>query len=184
MKNMKKGCELCGLPATTYCESDRASLCWHCDGKVHEANFLVIKHIRTLLCHLCQNPTPWTASGPTLPPSLSFCLACASSQSTHLMIMPQHHHHHDGHGHDDGHDKEEERDDSIHVDDDDNQVVPLTSNCSSLPSSSIGSMNNSNTSITTDGVDDDDDDEEEDGEKSVSMIPSSLKCRRKFYMDS
>ncbi|KAL4347120.1 hypothetical protein GQ457_17G024250 [Hibiscus cannabinus] len=36
-----KSCELCMSAATTYCESDQASLCWHCDAKVHGANFLV-----------------------------------------------------------------------------------------------------------------------------------------------
>uniref|UniRef100_A0A803N6A0 B box-type domain-containing protein n=1 Tax=Chenopodium quinoa TaxID=63459 RepID=A0A803N6A0_CHEQI len=82
MENSKSSCELCSLPATTYCESDRARLCWHCDGKVHKANFLVSKHCRTLLCHLCNKPTPWTASGPMLPPSLSFCVACASTTSS------------------------------------------------------------------------------------------------------
>ncbi|KAB1210083.1 hypothetical protein CJ030_MR6G011341 [Morella rubra] len=58
---MKK-CELCKVPARTYCESDQASLCWDCDAKVHGANFLVARHYRTLLCHACQSQTPWKAS--------------------------------------------------------------------------------------------------------------------------
>ena len=55
---MKK-CELCNSLAKMHCDSDQASLCWDCDAKVHAANFLVAKHSRTLLCHLCQSFTPW-----------------------------------------------------------------------------------------------------------------------------
>lgn len=73
----KKGCELCGNPARMLCESDQASLCWDCDGKVHAANFLVAKHSRTLLCHVCQSPTPWKAAGPKLGPTVSVCRVCA-----------------------------------------------------------------------------------------------------------
>ncbi|KAG2299330.1 hypothetical protein Bca52824_035802 [Brassica carinata] len=40
----KKKCELCDGVARMFCESDQASLCWDCDGKVHGANFLVAKH--------------------------------------------------------------------------------------------------------------------------------------------
>ncbi|KAL4279737.1 hypothetical protein GQ457_03G023730 [Hibiscus cannabinus] len=59
---MKK-CGLCGQLARLQCESDKANLCWDCDFKVHGPNFLVANHTRTLLCHACQNPTPWLASG-------------------------------------------------------------------------------------------------------------------------
>lgn len=59
-----------------HCESDQASLCWSCDEKVHGANFLVAKHARTLLCHACQAPTPWTAAGPKLGPTVSVCESC------------------------------------------------------------------------------------------------------------
>ncbi|KAI3795393.1 hypothetical protein L1987_38045 [Smallanthus sonchifolius] len=72
-----KRCELCKSMARVYCDSDRASLCWTCDAKVHSANFLVAKHSRTLLCALCQSPTPWTASGEKLWPSAaSSCERC------------------------------------------------------------------------------------------------------------
>ncbi|KAK8521211.1 hypothetical protein V6N13_077326 [Hibiscus sabdariffa] len=57
-----KSCELCMSAATTYCESDQASLCWHCDTKVHGANFIVARHVRCLLCHACQARTPWRAT--------------------------------------------------------------------------------------------------------------------------
>ncbi|KAK4398432.1 hypothetical protein Sango_1318700 [Sesamum angolense] len=73
----KKGCELCSNPARMFCESDQASLCWDCDEKVHAANFLVAKHSRNLLCHVCYLPTPWKAAGLKLGPTVSVCQACA-----------------------------------------------------------------------------------------------------------
>ncbi|XP_015897222.1 zinc finger protein CONSTANS-LIKE 9 [Ziziphus jujuba] len=74
-------CELCGLRARIYCESDQASLCWDCEEKVHGANFLVAKHTRSLLCHVCQSPTPWKASGPKLTPTVSVCESCVDCNS-------------------------------------------------------------------------------------------------------
>ncbi|KAK4255413.1 hypothetical protein QN277_008416 [Acacia crassicarpa] len=71
-----KNCELCRMPARTYCESDLASLCWDCDAKVHGANFLVARHSRTLLCHACQSLTPWKASGAVLGNTVSVCRNC------------------------------------------------------------------------------------------------------------
>ncbi|XP_057461667.1 zinc finger protein CONSTANS-LIKE 9-like isoform X2 [Actinidia eriantha] len=76
-----KGCELCSYPARIYCEADRASLCSNCDGKVHSANFLVAKHSRCLLCHVCQSPTPWKASGTKLGPTASVCENCVNKCS-------------------------------------------------------------------------------------------------------
>ncbi|KAK4439875.1 hypothetical protein Salat_0322400 [Sesamum alatum] len=73
----KKECELCSNPARMFCESDQASLCWDCDEKVHAANFLVAKHSRNLLCHVCYSPTPWKAAGLKLGPTVSVCQACA-----------------------------------------------------------------------------------------------------------
>ncbi|XP_075664438.1 uncharacterized protein LOC142634051 [Castanea sativa] len=72
---MKK-CELCDSPAKMFCESDQASLCWDCDAQVHGANFLVAKHSRRLLCHVCQSLTPWSGSGPKLLPTVSVCDRC------------------------------------------------------------------------------------------------------------
>nr|QFU85213.1 Orphans2 [Diospyros kaki] len=69
-------CELCRSVARMYCESDQASLCWDCDAKVHSANFLVARHSRTLLCHVCQSPTAWSASGSNLGPTVSVCRSC------------------------------------------------------------------------------------------------------------
>ncbi|KAL7128869.1 hypothetical protein ABFS83_13G022800 [Erythranthe nasuta] len=70
---MKKACELCEKMARIRCEADEASLCWDCDAKVHAANFLVARHSRNLLCHVCQSPTPWSASGAKVGPAVSFC---------------------------------------------------------------------------------------------------------------
>ncbi|KAH7861999.1 hypothetical protein Vadar_033512 [Vaccinium darrowii] len=71
-----KGCELCSKPARIHCEADGASLCSNCDDKVHSANFIVAKHSRNLLCHCCQSPTPWKASGPKLGRTVSVCDTC------------------------------------------------------------------------------------------------------------
>ncbi|XP_062106216.1 pheromone-processing carboxypeptidase KEX1-like [Humulus lupulus] len=71
-----KHCELCKGLARTYCESDKASLCWNCDVKVHGANFLVARHTRSVLCHICQSPTPWKASGAELGVTVSVCESC------------------------------------------------------------------------------------------------------------
>lgn len=59
-----------------HCESDQANLCWDCDFKVHGANFLVAKHNRTLLCHVCQSSTAWLASGRNLGSAVSVCDSC------------------------------------------------------------------------------------------------------------
>ncbi|KAG6404855.1 hypothetical protein SASPL_132432 [Salvia splendens] len=74
---MKKSCELCKQTARIHCESDQASLCWDCDGKVHSANFLVARHSRNLLCRVCQSPTPWAAAGSRLEATYSACRRCA-----------------------------------------------------------------------------------------------------------
>ncbi|KAK7312738.1 hypothetical protein VNO77_36829 [Canavalia gladiata] len=50
-------CELCGLQASLYCPADNAYLCTECDKRVHEANFLALRHIRCFLCNTCQNLT-------------------------------------------------------------------------------------------------------------------------------
>ncbi|GAB2284601.1 hypothetical protein Dimus_019057 [Dionaea muscipula] len=78
---MKKGCELCNGQARMYCDSDQASLCWDCDAKVHGANFLVAKHTRTILCHVCQSQTPWKAAGRNLGRTVSVCDVCVSNSN-------------------------------------------------------------------------------------------------------
>ena len=56
-------CELCGGGAYVFCEADEASLCSSCDRKVHAANFLVSRHVRTLLCSFCYCDTSIRAVG-------------------------------------------------------------------------------------------------------------------------
>ncbi|KAK4399031.1 hypothetical protein Sango_1378600 [Sesamum angolense] len=145
---MKK-CELCKKVARMYCDSDRASLCWDCDSRVHTANFLVAKHTRTLLCHACQSPTPWTGSGPKLGPTVSVCDACVNRSDRGMDgdrgsgsgntedDDDDDDEEEDG---EDQHDDDEENGDRVHEDDDDseNQVVPL-----SLPPSSASSSSGS-----------------------------------------
>ncbi|GAB4859495.1 hypothetical protein Ancab_010962 [Ancistrocladus abbreviatus] len=75
---MKKSCELCKSPARMYCKSDQASLCWDCDFKVHSANFIVARHSRSLLCQVCQSPSPWSASGAKLGSMVSACERCVA----------------------------------------------------------------------------------------------------------
>ncbi|CAA0837125.1 B-box type zinc finger family protein [Striga hermonthica] len=76
-----KSCELCKRPARTHCPADQASLCWPCDAAVHSANFLVARHSRTLLCRVCQGPTPWSASGSELGPISAVCEMCVDRRS-------------------------------------------------------------------------------------------------------
>ncbi|CAA2981386.1 zinc finger CONSTANS-LIKE 4-like [Olea europaea subsp. europaea] len=110
-----KRCVLCKGMARMYCESDQASLCWDCDAKVHSANFLVARHSRNLLCHVCQSPMPWSASGAKLAPTVSVCDKCVTTEE-----------------------EEEEEDDESNVENEDetededleeeeNQVVPWSS---------------------------------------------------------
>ncbi|KAJ0018745.1 hypothetical protein Pint_10795 [Pistacia integerrima] len=130
---MKK-CELCESPAKICCESDQASLCWDCDTKVHGANFLVAKHSRTLLCHLCQSPTPWNGSGPKLGPTISVCNFCVGD-SGHMEkgknweLKGNDEANLDGKDDDDDEDEDDEDDNMGDEDDDDqdNQVVPWSS---------------------------------------------------------
>ncbi|VFQ83280.1 unnamed protein product [Cuscuta campestris] len=72
-----KICALCKGMARLYCDSDQANLCWSCDAQVHSANFLVARHSRRLLCHGCQSPTPWSASGSNLGSTVSSCERCS-----------------------------------------------------------------------------------------------------------
>jgi hypothetical protein len=132
---MKK-CELCDSPAKMYCESDQASLCWDCDAQVHSANFLVSKHSRRLLCHVCQSLTPWNGSGPKLLPTVSVCDSCVNScnQNEDDDDLDREDNTEDDDGDDDDDDDddgdgdEDQGDNNIDEDDDEeNQVVPWSS---------------------------------------------------------
>ncbi|OIT01738.1 PREDICTED: putative zinc finger protein CONSTANS-LIKE 11 [Nicotiana attenuata] len=75
-----KNCELCNGLARIYCESDQANLCWDCDAKVHSVNFLVARHLRSLLCHVCQSPTAWSAAGAKVGRTVSVCERCVNDE--------------------------------------------------------------------------------------------------------
>lgn len=52
---MEKICEFCTiLRPVVYCKSDAAHLCLSCDAKVHSANALSSRHVRSILCDLCR----------------------------------------------------------------------------------------------------------------------------------
>jgi len=51
---MEKICEFCtALRPLVYCNADAAYLCLSCDAKVHWANELSGRHLRTLVCNSC-----------------------------------------------------------------------------------------------------------------------------------
>lgn len=133
-----------------YCESDQASLCWDCDEKVHCANFLVAKHLRCLLCHVCQSLTPWKASGPKLGPTVSVCDACVAaarcgvndddkavvrrgSQSERISGHDETDDDDDYEDEDDDDDDDEDPDEEEEEEDDENQVVPWSGDDSQSP---------------------------------------------------
>lgn len=130
---MKKKCELCSGLARMYCESDQASLCWSCDFKVHAANFLVARHLRTLLCHACQSPTPWTAAGTKVGPTVSVCDNCCLRKRKHLHDGEEEAGVNESEGEDVG---EQEDDDAEENDNEDFQVVPWSPTAAPPPASS------------------------------------------------
>ncbi|ESW20259.1 hypothetical protein PHAVU_006G193800 [Phaseolus vulgaris] len=115
-------CDLCNSPAKLSCESDQASLCWKCDAKVHSANFLVTKHPRILLCHVCQSLTAWQGTGPKFVPTISICNTCVNNNSGSSSRQI---HHEDDDGVMEDHVENDER--GVEEDDEENQVVPWTS---------------------------------------------------------
>ncbi|XP_039036013.1 zinc finger protein CONSTANS-LIKE 1-like [Hibiscus syriacus] len=131
MRKEMKSCELCKLAATTYCESDQASLCWGCDALVHGANFLVARHVRCLLCHGCQSPTPWRATGSKLGHTVSVCERCVNGGDREESEAEN-----DGDGginDDDGDDSDDDVSVENDVEDGDNQVVPWSSAVADTP---------------------------------------------------
>ncbi|KAK6134452.1 hypothetical protein DH2020_031809 [Rehmannia glutinosa] len=127
-----------------FCESDQASLCWDCDEKVHSANFLVAKHSRTLLCHVCCSPTPWKAAGLKLGPTVSVCRGCAddaenrgassSRREDEDGCDSQESESDDGEYYSDSDDfSEEEEEEDEEEEDGENQVVPWSDSGSNLP---------------------------------------------------
>lgn len=169
-----RSCVLCKVPARVFCESDQAALCWDCDAKVHGANFLVARHLRTLLCHACQCPTPWTASGAKLGHTVSVCDPCVNgvqnrngggeqSGDNDDDDMPDD----DDMDHDDdddlvedendegdsGGDEDEDGDSDGGDEDGDNQVVPWSSSTPPPPAASPSSSEESVSRLYFGGID-------------------------------
>ncbi|QCD76670.1 zinc finger protein CONSTANS [Vigna unguiculata] len=142
-------CDLCNSPAKLSCESDQASLCWECDAKVHSANFLVTKHPRILLCHVCQSLTAWHGTGPKFVPTISVCNTCVNNNSESGSRQ-----NHDDDDDDDDDDADEMEDHvendegSAEEDDEENQVVPWTSTPPPPPPPASTSSNSVATSST------------------------------------
>ncbi|KMS97208.1 hypothetical protein BVRB_7g177600 [Beta vulgaris subsp. vulgaris] len=78
MEELKRNCELCNGEASLYCPSDNAFLCHTCDSKVHCANFLVARHVRSLICPNCRKIDGNQFSGAGVPPPATlFCRDCS-----------------------------------------------------------------------------------------------------------
>ncbi|KAL4591262.1 hypothetical protein LXL04_004220 [Taraxacum kok-saghyz] len=167
-----KRCELCSHFARMYCESDNASLCYDCDQNVHSANFLVAKHSRILLCHKCQSPTPWNASGLNLGRTASVCVNCLDENPSQRRVLQEGEISHRGNDvveencavHDeeeDGDTEDEETESSDESEDEDadedededaeNQVVPLSSVASLPATGSSSSEESSSSRLSSDG---------------------------------
>lgn len=145
---MKK-CELCNSRAKLFCESDQASLCWECDAKVHSANFLVTKHPRFLLCHVCQSLTAWHGTGPKFVSTISVCNTCVNNNSETCGQQNHDDDDDDDHGDDDDDgtrgDLVGNHDGGVVEDDEENQVVPWTSRPPPPASTSSNSVATSST---------------------------------------
>ncbi|KAJ7952055.1 B-box zinc finger protein [Quillaja saponaria] len=75
-------CELCEGEATVYCGSDSAFLCRNCDAGVHQANFLVARHIRQTLCSKCKGFSGNQVSGFGSGNPRPVCLSCSPEKSS------------------------------------------------------------------------------------------------------
>ncbi|XP_031097004.1 B-box zinc finger protein 32-like [Ipomoea triloba] len=73
-----RSCELCNGEVAVCYPSDFAFLCWSCDTKVHDANFLVARHIRNIICLKCKSFTGHRVSGFGVAPIASHCGSCSS----------------------------------------------------------------------------------------------------------
>ncbi|CAI0408354.1 unnamed protein product [Linum tenue] len=80
MVDRAKICELCAGAPDVYCNSDDAFLCFNCDARVHQANFLVSRHLRLLLCRTCRCLTQNSVFGPRSLPHSAACASCSSSE--------------------------------------------------------------------------------------------------------
>ncbi|KAF3432539.1 hypothetical protein FNV43_RR27279 [Rhamnella rubrinervis] len=73
-------CELCSKEASLYCASDSAFLCLDCDTRVHQANFLVARHVRQSICSKCNDlaGNSVTGGGVVLRYIRLLCRACST----------------------------------------------------------------------------------------------------------
>ncbi|XP_050370633.1 zinc finger protein CONSTANS-LIKE 4-like [Argentina anserina] len=171
-----KECELCGVRARMYCEADHASLCWACDEKVHGANFLVAKHPRVLLCHVCQLRTPWTSCGAKLTPTVSVCESCVGNQSKKIDLNEEPENEAEDEQEEEYYDDEE--DDEVEVEDDEedeNQVVPWSCCPPPWASGSDSETDNSVSKRLRENVDVDYTDNEIGFDGSTASFGSSLR---------
>ncbi|CAH8335753.1 unnamed protein product [Eruca vesicaria subsp. sativa] len=67
-------CDSCKYAAATlFCRADAAFLCVQCDGKIHTANKLALRHERVLLCQVCeQSPAHVTCKAD----AAALCVTC------------------------------------------------------------------------------------------------------------
>lgn len=72
-------CELCNSKASLYCQADDAYLCRKCDKWVHGANFLALRHIRCILCNVCQNLTQKYLMGTSTEVLLPTIITCTKA---------------------------------------------------------------------------------------------------------
>lgn len=78
MAESRRNCELCTGEAKVYCPSDSAFLCRSCDAKVHGANFLVARHLRSSLCSNCGSSEGKRFSGAGISfPVRNLCRSCS-----------------------------------------------------------------------------------------------------------
>ncbi|KAL8195525.1 hypothetical protein R6Q57_025928 [Mikania cordata] len=185
-----KRCELCSHFARIYCQSDNASLCYDCDHTVHSSNFLVAKHSRTLLCHKCQSPTPWTASGVNLGRAATVCVTCLDEGSSQRPVMFSHRENDAVEENRDVHEDEETEAEDIgsgdESEDDDedaeNQVVPWSSAASApvTASSSDEQFSSSRSTINLERLDaciDSEDDTVCSSKRSTSKRSTEISLR-------
>ncbi|XP_023872994.1 B-box zinc finger protein 32 [Quercus suber] len=77
---MKKirACERCSEDSSLYCASDSTFLCFRYVAKVHQANFLIARHVRQVLCFKCEAFSDYRISGAENDClQWYYCLACS-----------------------------------------------------------------------------------------------------------
>lgn len=89
MRAEARACELCKQPASLYCDPDSAFLCHSCDAAVHQANFLVARHLRHPLCSRCSSLCPSCFSGTGIrAPKRTFCSSCSPESFSNDLTYP------------------------------------------------------------------------------------------------